>query len=81
MTALQRLIDTIASGTPCVQEAGFGPFVFPDTKGAKPFAARTARLGERLGLMTLEWGSVGKGDKCAWCWVLTEEGRRAASNA
>lgn len=80
MTALQKMIDTIASGTPCIQEAGYGPFVLPDAKGSKPFASRTARQGERLGLMVLSYEAThGKG-KHRWCWVLTEKGRRAASN-
>ena len=71
MAALDDLIQTIASGAKCEQEAGCGPFVFAP---ARTFAARTARHGERLGLLELVW--------CAphWRWVLTEAGHKRAAN-
>lgn len=69
MSALDDLIATIASGERCVQERGDGPFVYADKR---VFSSRTARAGERLGLMILDW----RGDPRAWMWVLTDEGRK-----
>lgn len=73
MAALDDLIATIASGVHCVQEAGCGPFVYADKR---VFSSRTARAGERLGLMTLAW----RADHRTWMWVLTDAGKKRATN-
>lgn len=75
MGALDELIATIAAGTHCVQEAGFGPFVYADKR---VFASRTARAGERLGLMTLSYQPTGKRGH-AWMWTLTDAGQKRAT--
>lgn len=59
----------IAAGVACTQQAGDGPYVYAKGR-ARPFSSRTARCGERLGLLRLDWCTV----KWAWRWSLTEKG-------
>ena len=78
MSALDDLIATIASGERCVQEAGGGPFVYAEKR---VFSSRTARAGERLGLMALAWRRAGHRGPEAWMWVLTDAGKKRAAIA
>ena len=67
MDALQELINTIKSGAVCSQEAGDGPFVFVAGSDRR-FSARTARRGERLGLLQHSWCTHSR----KWRWIVIE---------
>lgn len=76
MDALQQLIQTIKGGAVCSQESGDGPFVFV-AGSEQRFSSRTARRGERLGLLQHGWCPTAR----KWRWSLTEAGKKQADNA
>ena len=65
--ALAEMIERIEGGAVCFQEAGWGPFVFIIGDSSKHFSARTARKGERMGLLALDWCTQYN----KWRWNLT----------